>query len=191
MIPINTIRKNELLLNINAYSKKLTQGVYVVPVDTVYGLSCNAMSNRAVRKLRRIKKTKQPLSVIAPSKGWILDNCVIDDNAKEWISRLPGPYTLILKLKNKKAISSSVYNKKDMSIGVRFPKHWFVDVVKKLNFPIVTTSANVSGGNLVSSVDDLDPRIKKNVDLIVSVGIKNTKPSTLIHLINEEKIVKR
>ncbi len=191
MIPLNIIRKNELSSNIDAYSRKLTQGVYVVPVDTIYSLSCNATSNSAVRKLRRIKKTKQPLSVIVPSKGWILDNCVIDYKAEEWISKLPGPYTLILKLKNKKAISSLVYNKKDMSIGVRFPKHWFVDIVKKLNFPVVTTSANVSGGNLVSSIENLDPRLQKNVDLIVSVGIKNTKPSTLVHLINEEKIVKR
>ncbi len=191
MIPVNTIRKNELLSNINAYSKKLTEGLYVVPADTIYGLSCNAMSGRAVRKLRRVKKSKQPFSVIVPSKSWILNNCVIDKKAREWINKLPGPYTLILKLKNKKAITSSVYNKKDNSIGVRLPNHWFTDVVRKLKFPVVTTSANISGGNLVISPDDLDPRVRRNVDLIVSVGVKKARPSTLIHLIDNERIIKR
>jgi L-threonylcarbamoyladenylate synthase len=191
MIPINTIRKNELLSNIDAYSNKLTKGIYIVPVDTIYGLSCNALNNRAVKKLRKVKKSKQPFSVIAPSKDWIINNCVIDKKAKEWLKKLPGPYTLILKLKNKKAVSSSVYNKKDNSIGVRLPNHWFTAVVKKLNFPMVTTSANVSGGNFITSIDDLDPRLKKYVDLIISIGNKKSRPSTLVHLVDEEKIIKR
>jgi len=191
MIPINIIRKNELLSNIDAYSNKLTKGIYVVPVDTIYGLSCNALNNRAVKKLRKVKKSKRPFSVIAPSKDWIINNCVIDEKAEEWLKKLPGPYTLILKLKNKKAVSSSVYNKKDNSIGVRFPKHWFTNIVGNLDFPVVTTSANVSGGNFITSIEDLDPRLKKYVDLIISIGNKKSHPSTLVHLVDEEKIIKR
>ena len=76
MISEKTIRKAELLANVQFYEKKLKEGIFIIPTDTVYGLSCNAKSPKLVENLRKIKKSKQPFSVIAPSKKWIYENCV-------------------------------------------------------------------------------------------------------------------
>jgi len=191
MISEKKISKTELITNIPAYSKKLRSCLFIAPTDTIYGLSCNATNDELVKKLRLVKMTNQPLSIIAPSKDWILRNCVINETSQSWLNKLPGPYTLILELKNNSVVSKYVINKEQNSLGVRMPDHWFGDIVRKLRVPIVTTSANVSGRNFMTSLDNLDQEIKDSVDLIISVGLKKGRPSTLIHLVDKEKIIKR
>ena len=75
--------------------------VFIHPTDTIYGIGCNAEVSSAVRKVRQLKaRATNPFSVIAPSLEWINENCVVTKEADEWLEKLPGPYTLILKLKN-------------------------------------------------------------------------------------------
>ena len=167
MLCEKTIRRAEILGNFAVYELKLREGIFITPTDTVYGISCNARSPKLVEKLRKIKKTKQPFSVIAPSKKWIHQNCVVTKDAKKWLAKLPGPYTLILKLKNKRAVAKTVYNNENDTIGIRIPNHWVAKIAGRLKMPLVTTLANVSGGNYMKSLDDLDCRIKNNVDLII------------------------
>jgi len=66
-------------------------------------------------------------------------NCEVIEEAKEWLDKLPGPYTLLLKLKNKDAVAKEVMPETD-ALGVRIPEHWFSGVVRMLNLPVVTTS---------------------------------------------------
>ena len=101
-----------IVLNLDEYNihkkiilDELKKTVFVYPTDTIYGLGCNATDEKAVDKLRKIKNTKHPFSIIVPNKDWIYDNCTVNEEAEEWIRKLPGPYTLILRLKNKKAIA--------------------------------------------------------------------------------------
>jgi len=191
MISEKIISNTELLMNTSLYQRVLKQGIFITPTDTVYGLSCDANNKKLVKKVRKLKQSKQPFSVIAPTKKWVRENCVISNEAEKWLMKLPGPYTLILKLKNKHAVSKEVYNKKDKTIGIRMPDHWITDVVKKIDTPLITTTANIHGGNYMTSLDNLNPEIKNKVDLIISVGIKKGYPSTIIHLVDEEKIVER
>jgi len=151
---------------------KLKNSVFIYPTDTIYGIGCDASKSRLVKRIRRIKKRdKKPFSVIAPSKKWILENCKAD---RKLLKKLPGPYTLIFKLK-KKAVAKEV-NLGD-SIGVRIPKHWISKVVKKLGFPIVTTSVNITGKKPMTSLKEFE---KLKVDLILYEGVKKGKPSTVI-----------
>ncbi|UCG94990.1 MAG: Sua5/YciO/YrdC/YwlC family protein, partial [archaeon] len=77
----------------------LQGSVFIHPTDTIYGLGCDATRYNSVIRIRQIKQREQkPFSVIAPSKEWILENCVVGEAD---LTRLPGPYTLILKLKQK------------------------------------------------------------------------------------------
>jgi len=63
-------------------------------------------------------------------------------------------------------------------------------VITKLNFPIVTTSVNLSGQDHMTSFDNLNPDIRKKVDFIVYEGHKNDKPSTVINCTTLEIIRK-
>jgi L-threonylcarbamoyladenylate synthase len=188
-----------IVLNLDEYNvhkktiiKELNRSVFVYPTDTIYGIGCNANDEKLVAKVRKIKNSTQPFSVIVPSKEWIYKNCVVSSEAEEWIRKLPGPYTLILKLKNPKALAKNVYNNSDMTVGVRMPNHWFLGVAYDMNTPIVTTSANVSGQNFMTSLEDLDIKIRTNMDYVFYDGPKRGVPSTIIHLEGDQvKILKR
>ncbi len=175
------ISKEEFNLNDEKTYEILKKGVFIYPTDTIYGIGCNALDEKLVSKIREIKQRPDtPFSVIAPSKKWIFDNCTIKENAKEWIDKLPGPYTLILKLKKNDAIAANVSKKE--SIGVRIPSHWFSKIVEKLGFPIVTTSVNLHGEKFMTSISDLDDKLKSEVDLIVYEGEKKGNPSIIVDL---------
>lgn len=181
------IRKNEIM-------SKIEQGsIFIHPTDTIYGVGCNALDSKSVKKIREIKERyTRPFSVIAPGKRWIYNNC----NTKEkktsgWIEKLPGPYTLILKLKNKDSITPNVNTDLD-TLGVRIPNHWFTGAVIELGLPIVTTSANITGGDFMTSIDNLDPKIKHKISFIIYEGEKKGNPSKIIDLTRKKiEILKR
>ena len=162
--------------------------VFIYPTDTIYGIGCNATNKEAVEKIRDAKQRKEnPFSVIAPSKEWIDENCIVNENAKDWVKRLPGPYTLVLKTQ-KQCVAENVAPGKD-SLGIRIPDHWFSNFVKEIDIPIVTTSANRSGNDPMTSLDDLDTEIRSKVDFIVNEGPINGKPSKIIDLTDDSEVI--
>jgi len=169
--------------------KEIPKSLFIYPTDTVYGIGCNALDEKLIDRIRKLKKSSQPFSVIVPSKEWIYDNCIVTEEAEEWIRKLPGPYTLLLRLKNKKAVAKNVHNY-DMSgevvLGVRMPNHWFLAISYTLKLPIITTSANVTGQDFMTSLEDLDSALRNNVDYVFYEGPKHGVPSTIIHLEGEK-----
>lgn len=163
---------------------KIRKGaVFIFPTDTIYGMGCNATNGPSVARLRRIKGTKKPLAIIAPSKKWIRENCEVDDEGERWLKKLPGRLTLIFKLKDKKAIATNV--SRSSTVGIRMPEGWFY---KKLKIPIVATSVNIAGrtykkSKYMTSLRDLNPNIKKALDFIIYRGKLDRKPSKIYDLI--------
>ena len=113
---------------------------------------------------------------------WIKKNCVVNKEVEEWLKKLPGPYTLILKLKDKNAVAKNVAPKQN-TLGVRIPLHWFSKVIAELNFPLVTTSVNKSGLPFMTSLEDLDKDIENQVEFIIYEGEKVARPSKIIDLV--------
>ena len=178
---MRVFNKNETLLEKDTLIRELKLGkIFIYPTDTIYGIGCDALNEDAIKKIRELKERyHQPFSVIVPSKQWIKDNCHISKKQLEWLKKLPGPYTFILKLKNKLAVSNYV-NPGMETIGVRIPKHWFTKFIQETDMPIITTSVNKTGEEYMTSMEDIDPDIKKGVDYIFFDKTKIGKPSTLI-----------
>ena len=145
--------------------------IFVYPTDTVYGLGCDATNDLAVLKLRSIKNAKHALSVIAPSKKWILDNCNVPDES--FLDKLPGKITLILE-KKKHSLGACSPNEK---IGVRIPNHPITKIIQQAGVPFVTTSANVSGQRVVTTIATLPPELY--VDYIIDDGEHSPIPSEI------------
>ena len=164
--------------------------VFIYPTDTIYGIGCNALNKEAVEKIRSIKQRKNnPFSVIVPSKEWIDEHCIVNENAKDWVKRLPGPYTLILKTK-KQCVAENVSPGLD-TLGIRIPDHWFTNFVNEIDIPIISTSVNKSGTDFMTSLEDLDSEIKSKVDFIVYEGEKKARPSKIIDLTDKEEVIER
>lgn len=185
------VTKDEFKLNKEEFAAKVEDGeIFIYPTDTIYGIGCDATNERAVLKLRNIKRQHdRPLSIIAPSIEWIRKNCIVNKEVEEWLKKLPGPYTLVLKLKNKDAIAKSVND--TGSIGVRIPDHHINKFVSFLGFPIITTSANISGKSFMTSIDDLDPEIRSRIDFFIDEEDIQGRPSTIIFLDKEKIEIKK
>ena len=178
------LRKEEILDRIKKGA------IFIHPTDTVYGMSCNALNDKAVEKLRKVKEQfDRPFSVWVPSLKWIRENCLVDKKVEEWLKKLPGPYTLILKLKNKKAVSKQVVLNSE-NLGVRLPEHWFGKIVESLGFPIVTTSVNKAGDSFMTSLENMDENIKSKIDFLIYERKKEARPSKIIDLV-EGKVKER
>ena len=168
----------------------ITGSVFIHPTDTIYGIGCNAENSNSVKKIRKLKgRSTNPFSVIAPSLKWVHDNCIVTKQGEEWLDKLPGPYTLIFKLK-KKCVAKEV-NPNLKTLGIRIPNHWIKNIVAEAEIPVVTTSVNKSNEDYMTSLEDLDPSIKAGIDFILYEGKKEGKPSKIIDLTENVKVIER
>ncbi len=178
---MEVLTKIELRIRHKEIFSKIKNGaVFIHPTDTIYGLGCNALDNKAIEKLRRLKdRSSSPFSVWVPSLTWIKEHCQLNAEAQQWFKQLPGPYTIITTQKDKNAVAPKV-NPNTHALGIRYPDHWFGAIVEELQIPLVTTSANKAGQPFMTSIEDLDPDIEKCVEFIIYEGEKKAQPSKII-----------
>lgn len=178
-----TLRKREL-------ARKILEGaVFIYPTDTIYGIGCNALNAAAVQKIRKIKqRPTSPFSIWAPNKEWITNNCNISSEiAIESLEKLPGPFTIILPLKEECTLPEVIFPGKK-SLGLRIPEHYLSAFFQELDIPIITTSVNKSGERFMTSLESLDPDIQNQVSFIIYDGEIKNKPSKIINCITSEEI---
>lgn len=151
--------------------------IFIYPTDTIYGIGCNALNEESVKKIKELKgrDKDKPLSIIAPSKEWIIENTKTE---REFIDKyLPGPYTLIVEKKDPDFLKEASPSE---TIGVRIPNHSFTLLIKQAEVPFITTSVNLSGEKPITSIKEIDQNILDKVDSIVDDGILSGNPSTII-----------
>ena len=183
------------LANIKKAQKLLIKSECVaIPTETVYGLAANAYSDKACKKIYKLKKRPKnnPLIVHYLNNQILKDDCIFnDDFLKLYKLFCPGPITFILDLKKDSKISKIVTNKKK-TLAVRFPKHPVTrNLLKNLNFPLAAPSANLSSKvSAVSSADVKDDFGKKLKYILEggksSIGLE----STIIDIRNKPKILR-
>ena len=163
---------------------KISNKIFIYPTDTIYGIGSNAENIKNSEQIRKIKgRDNKPFSIIAPSMKYILKNCEVNKNILK--KYLPGPYTLILKKKDKnflRHISGTEY------IGIRIPEHPFTKLLQKTRKPIITTSVNLSGKKPADSIKEINKKILNNVDFIIDAGKLQGNPSTII---KDKKTIER
>lgn len=189
---MRVLNTDELKIEKDAIIESIIDGaIFIYPTDTIYGIGCSALISKSVKKVRQLKgRAANPFSVIAPSIDWIKENCLVTEDAEEWLDKLPGPYTLILKLKNPKCVAKDV-NSGLNTLGVRIPNHWISKIVAESEVPVVTTSVNRSNEDYMTSLEDLDSAVKKGVDFVIYEGAKEGRPSKIIDLTGTVKIIER
>lgn len=158
-------------------------GVLVYPTDTVYGLGCDIFNKKAVAKIYQLKKRdpKKPCSILCSDIKQIAEYAVITDWAFQIIKKtLPGPYTFILKAKNKTPQNILAKNK---TVGVRIPNNQIcLQLVEALGNPIITTSLNISGAQILTNPNQLSLEMKNKIDIIIDAGDLPQEASTVIDL---------
>lgn len=195
------LTKDEFFVHKKEYLKKILDGaVFIYPTDTIYGIGCDATNENAVAKIRKIKERYDaPLSVIAPNKEWIEENCEVFGKGHDYLKKLPGKYTLIFALKHEDCVAFNVNHANntkngentELTLGVRIPNHWISEVVKELDIPIITTSVNRHGESFLTNISHLPAEIRNKVDFAIDVEEIKGTPSQVVDLVSGDAIVKR
>ncbi len=183
------------LANIKKAKKLLNKSECVaIPTETVYGLAGNAYSDRACKKIFKLKKRPKynPLIVHYYNYQKLRKDCYFNDNfIKLYRKFCPGPITFILDLKKDSKISKIATNKKN-TLAVRFPKHSITrNLLKKLKFPLAAPSANLSSKISPVRSSDVKEDFGKKIKYVLeggksSIGVE----STIIDLRNKPKILR-
>jgi len=162
-----------------------SKGLMVYPTDTVYGIGGDATSPDVVDKIHRLKgiKGRRPMSVMVSDFGMIeyfCDTGVWEDMILD--RYLPGPYTFILKKKRDLPASDTD------RLGIRMPDSAFCKALcDAFGKPIITTSANLTGGIPPTKLEDVDKRILDGVDLAIDGGFTKYRcPSPVIDLVDRK-----
>lgn len=176
-------------MDINYLVKLLNNdGVAIIPTDTVYGLIGDATNEEVINKIFEIKhrEKNKPLLILV-SNIEMLNNYVknISDLEREIINKFwPGPLTIIFN--NKKNLSNNLTANKN-EIAVRMPNNKvLLELINKLNKPIIATSANIANKETITSIDLLEESIKNKIDYIYDGGYLEDIPSTIIRVLNEK-----
>ncbi len=164
--------------------------IFIHPTDTVYGLGCNIDFPESIKKIYQLKQREEskPLSIVAPSKEWIYQNFNVSDANRGFIERLlPGPYTVVLKLKTK--FPSVVV--KDNAIGIRIPKNPVTDLIRKAGIAFTTTSLNIAEQEVVTRLDAVPKSITDGVEIAIDAGQLKSHPSRVFDLTTDDvKIIR-
>ena len=160
-------------------------GVIFYPTDTIWGLGCDATNRDAIEKLNSIKKrnSKSPMLSLVRDVSMISNYIEeIPKNLKQIISQLNEPSTILYK--SPKNICNLLISD-DNRVGFRIVENEFCKLLLELmNNPLVSTSANLSGGENPKKFSEINIDLKDNVDYIVNLRreeIMDT-PSSIIKL---------
>lgn len=161
-------------------------GVVLYPSDTVYGLGCDPFCQRAVERIFQIKlrPPAKGLLVLVPGLSWLGRlACDLDSDLVSAVSSRfwPGPLTMVLKARSE---LSRTLTGREGKIGIRWPDSPFLQSwMGRIPGPLVSTSANLSGRELMTSVRELKRVFGPQVDLFLhSSGPMSEAASTVLDL---------
>jgi tRNA threonylcarbamoyl adenosine modification protein (Sua5/YciO/YrdC/YwlC family) len=161
-------------------------GVVVYPTDTTYGLGCDIFNPKGIKKIYQIKQRdpRKPFSFICSDLAEVSNYAEVSNFAFKILKRhLPGPYTFILEAS--KVVPDSLTTRQK-TVGIRIPDNAISRlIVKELGHPLVTTSANISGEDVIQDPEMIDERMERMVDMVVDGGVSMGTESSIISLIGD------
>jgi L-threonylcarbamoyladenylate synthase len=160
-------------------------GIACIPTDTVYGLACDPDADEGLRRLWALKSRnpRKPSAILFSRVELALAaTSWIDDELGQAIERLlPGPLTILVP--NPKRRFRYACGATPDVLGIRVPR-WpeQAEVLSQISWPILQTSANISGRPDPARMEDVDPQLRDGCDLLLDAGALPGEPSTVLDL---------
>jgi L-threonylcarbamoyladenylate synthase len=163
-------------------------GVAVFPADTVYGLACEPDTREAVERLYALKGR----SPGKPSAIMFFDLELafaalpeLEPRTRALLSRLmPGGITALLPNPLRRYPLACGAGGGDVhTLGLRVPAlEGPIEALAEMRWPVMQSSANVSGGIDAHRLDEVPEEIRRRADLVLDGGELAGTPSTVVDL---------
>jgi len=179
VVKIKDVKKDAEKLELGAEIIK-RGGLVAFPTETVYGLGCDALNEKAVRRLYKVKgrPANKPLILHIHKLSQAYKVAELNDEAKILMKKFfPGPIALVLK---KKSVVPDITSGGTDKIAVRMPANSVALKLIELSGKILAApSANRTGSISPTVAEDVMDEFGDEIDLIIDggetdVGIEST-----------------
>ena len=164
-------------------------GIILYPTETIWAIGCKSTLKNSVKKVFDIKKRPYNMPLIN-----LIDSI---DNIPKYVEKLnikdfdlikknDSPLTVIYP----NCISKYRFLANDLNeISFRVsPVNELKEIISKLDSPIISSSANISGEKFPKSLDNISKSIISSVDLILNFEVKSSGIPSQVIKINNGKI---
>ncbi len=147
-------------------------GVVAIPTDTLYALAADVFNTAALDRIFAIKGRSDDLALPVLVSGWDQLEMVAENTPPKTRALAehfwPGALTLVVQKAN--GLPDRLTAGRP-TVAVRMPGHPVpIELINRLGSPITGTSANISGGADLLTLDELSSQLGEPVDLIVEKG---------------------
>lgn len=156
-------------------------GVVVLPTDTLYAITCDALNTKAIEKVCKIKginPEKTNLSIICSDISMVSDYAKLDNNAFRLLKdNTPGPFTFLLRASS--SLPRAFKGRK--VVGVRIPDNPAIrDIVAALGNPLLTTSITFHDDDYAINPELIGETYEPIADLMIMGDDGHLSPSAII-----------
>ena len=158
-------------------------GIFIYPTETVWALGCIALNKSSVDKIYQLKKREKskPLICLIDDFKRISKYAVLPESKIASKLKLHNHPTVIYQ-KAKQNLKHVANENNEIAIRIT-PINELKKIIKMLNAPIISTSANISGQPFPVNFNDIDKNISSAVDLMLNFEVESTGiPSTIIRI---------
>ena len=166
--------------------------VGIVPTDTIYGLVGSALNPSTVERIYHLKdrdSCKPMIILIGSINDLKIFGINLDLKTKSILQKYwPGPTSIILPCEGRQF---EYLHRGTKSLAIRIPRKNNLRKFLVATGPLVAPSANIEGKSPAKTIADARSYFGNQVDFYVDGKTLNGRPSTLIKLVNNKKIVLR
>jgi tRNA threonylcarbamoyl adenosine modification protein (Sua5/YciO/YrdC/YwlC family) len=169
-------------------------GLVVYPTDSCYAFGFHMGDKGPIREIQRIRQTPRNhnFTLVCRDLAEIATYAKVDN----WCYRVlkahtPGPYTFILCAT--RDVPRRLQNPRRKTIGIRIPDHPIPQaILDELGEPLMSSTLILPGDELpINDTDEMQRRLKGDVDLIIAGGSCGIEPTTVVDLTGDYPVVLR
>jgi tRNA threonylcarbamoyl adenosine modification protein (Sua5/YciO/YrdC/YwlC family) len=171
-----------------------TGGLVVYPTDSCYAFGFHMGDKRPIREIQRIRQTPRShnFTLICRDLAEIATYAKVDNWCYRTLkAHTPGPYTFILRAT--RDVPRRLQNPRSKTIGIRVPDHPIPQaILDELGEPLMSSTLLLPGDELpINDTDEMQRRLKGDVDLIIGGGSCGVEPTTVLDLTGDYPVVLR
>ena len=175
--------------------ERLRQGqVIVYPTDSSYALGCQLGDKAAAERIRSIRQTDRQhnFTLVCRDLAEIATYAKVDNPRYRLLkSATPGPFTFILPATHE--VPRRLQHPRRKTIGIRVPDHALVHaLLTELGEPIMSSTLIMPGDEWpLSDMEEIEERLRHEVDLIIDAGAGHQQPTTVVDLTGDAPLLLR
>lgn len=164
----------------------------IIPTDTLYGITCDALNPKAIDKLCRlkgIKPDKTNLSIICDDISMAAEYARFNNADYRLLKEnVPGAFTFLFK--SSSTLPKAFKGRK--TVGIRIPDCKLArDLATRLGHPLLTTSIEYEDDDYGRSPDLIAETYDGKASLMVVGEEGGLIPSTIVDCLGEEPVIIR